>query len=196
MNKTSENKLAAARDWKRRNKERLKEYDRFYYKTVIRSRPATEKEKASGLARSRAWKRRNKDRLLQYQRKFRESGYQSKWGENNPDKIKHYRKTYAERNPENLEIHRLNGHIKRRAKQKNAGKIRKGIISDLTVAQNGTCRLCPKPLCEGYHLDHIYPLSKGGDNRDSNLQLLCPRCNLKKSNKIMPEITPVLTDAI
>ena len=30
------------------------------------------------------------------------------------------------------------------------------------------------------HIDHILPRSKGGDSRDSNLQVLCKACNLKK----------------
>lgn len=32
--------------------------------------------------------------------------------------------------------------------------------------------------------DHIIPVAKGGSNEESNVQLLCRRCNLKKSDKI------------
>ena len=38
----------------------------------------------------------------------------------------------------------------------------------------------------GHHLDHIIPLAKGGLHDDTNLQLLCPTCNLQKSAH-MPE---------
>ena len=35
-----------------------------------------------------------------------------------------------------------------------------------------------------YHVDHIIPISAGGDEWDlSNLELSCPECNLKKGAK-------------
>jgi 5-methylcytosine-specific restriction endonuclease McrA len=33
-------------------------------------------------------------------------------------------------------------------------------------------------------IDHIIPLSKGGMHEYSNLQILCSKCNMRKSNKI------------
>lgn len=37
---------------------------------------------------------------------------------------------------------------------------------------------------EKLEIDHIYPYSKGGTNKISNLQVLCKKCNISKSNKI------------
>lgn len=46
----------------------------------------------------------------------------------------------------------------------------------------GKCVDCGSNI--GLEFDHIIPLSKGGSNTYRNLQLLCEKCNRKKSNKI------------
>jgi hypothetical protein len=46
------------------------------------------------------------------------------------------------------------------------------------------CQNCQKDLLEEpFHADHIVPHSKGGKTTLENGQLLCPKCNLAKSNK-------------
>ncbi len=46
----------------------------------------------------------------------------------------------------------------------------------------GMCSKCGAK--ENLQFDHIIPVSKGGSNGVSNLQLLCQGCNASKSNKI------------
>lgn len=63
---------------------------------------------------------------------------------------------------------------------------KKAVIS----RERGKCADCGKDLIQeledNYHFDHILPLSKGGTNDLSNLQLLCGPCNLTKSNNPIP----------
>jgi hypothetical protein len=48
----------------------------------------------------------------------------------------------------------------------------------------GQCVLCGRS--DDLHFDHIIPFSKGGSSLTSaNIQLLCSRCNLLKSDKIL-----------
>ena len=75
-------------------------------------------------------------------------------------------------------------HARRRAlKQGNGGVLSRGIVKVLLEKQKGFCIVCKKKLNDKYHLDHIVPLAKGGQNSDDNVQLLCPPCNLSKGAK-------------
>jgi len=56
-------------------------------------------------------------------------------------------------------------------------------IENLYVKQRGKCACCGVILNGFFEVDHIVPLSKGGTNYPSNIQLLTPRCNKTKSNK-------------
>jgi 5-methylcytosine-specific restriction endonuclease McrA len=56
-------------------------------------------------------------------------------------------------------------------------------IKSLEKKQNGKCAGCFKKLKKGFHIDHIIPVAKGGDNKESNLQALCPDCNHSKHAK-------------
>jgi 5-methylcytosine-specific restriction endonuclease McrA len=55
----------------------------------------------------------------------------------------------------------------------------------------GACMKCGKPVPkDGFHIDHIVPISKGGDEWDlKNLELSCPDCNLRKGarDEFIPE---------
>jgi len=54
------------------------------------------------------------------------------------------------------------------------------------------CYLCGKLIPLGHrHVDHITPLSKGGQHRPSNLAVACDTCNAHKHDKI-PEKVGVL----
>ena len=51
------------------------------------------------------------------------------------------------------------------------------------------CYLCRKSIERGHrHVDHIVPLSKGGDHRPANLAIACDECNVRKSAKEPGEV--------
>ena len=108
------------------------------------------------LERGRAWYAENKDAR-------RETI--AVWQANNPDTVRSIKHNY-------------------RAKQKAGGKHSGKDISDLRRRQKNKCAhdWCRADLSDGYHVDHIKPISKGGTSDRKNIQLLCPICNHKKSD--------------
>lgn len=57
---------------------------------------------------------------------------------------------------------------------------------DILRRDNFRCQICGTTAKEGakLHVDHIIPISKGGKTTPDNLQTLCERCNMGKSNKM------------
>ena len=60
--------------------------------------------------------------------------------------------------------------------------IPKEVVDVVWRRDGGKCVYCGST--ENLQLDHIIPFSKGGATTVENLQLLCQKCNLQKSNKI------------
>lgn len=56
------------------------------------------------------------------------------------------------------------------------------VVDAVYSRDGGRCVYCGST--ENLQLDHIIPFSKGGATTLENLQLLCQKCNLEKSNKI------------
>ena len=69
-------------------------------------------------------------------------------------------------------------------------KVERGLISDelrfdVFRRDNYRCKICGSSSDQGVqlHVDHVVPISKGGKSDFDNLQTLCERCNIGKSNK-------------
>ncbi len=103
-----------------------------------------------------------------------------KWRLENPEKMQQARDAWELANPEKKQVHREN----RRARERAAsGRMSPGIIGKLFFAQQGKCAACRVIFKGRMELDHILPLSLGGSNDDSNIQLLCRTCNRSKGKK-------------
>jgi len=66
-----------------------------------------------------------------------------------------------------------------------ASSARSRIYKQLAARDGEKCRQCGST--HKLHVDHIKPISLGGTNDLTNLQLLCQSCNIKKSNKYTGE---------
>ena len=98
----------------------------------------------------------------------------------NPEKVRAAISKWWKANPEKIRAYDSTQKAKRRgAEGQHSGEE----IRRLLVRQKYLCAVCKKGIEEDYHKDHIVPLSRGGSNYIRNIQLLCPKCNLKKGNK-------------
>lgn len=60
----------------------------------------------------------------------------------------------------------------------------KKILKELLYKYKFKCVICDEKEESKLTIDHIHPVSKGGSDDKSNLQIMCKSCNSKKSNKI------------
>jgi hypothetical protein len=60
--------------------------------------------------------------------------------------------------------------------------IPQNVMDQVWNRDGGRCTKCGSQ--ENLEFDHIIPFSKGGANTYRNLQILCKKCNVEKSNKI------------
>jgi 5-methylcytosine-specific restriction endonuclease McrA len=114
------------------------------------------------------------------------------WRGQNPERVLELRKTYyeankdhviakvAEWNAANPDGPRTRGRNYRAKLYAAEGSHTREQIQALYASQNGKCVYCRVSLKNGYHADHIKPLSKGGSNWIANIQLTCEPCNNRK----------------
>lgn len=97
-----------------------------------------------------------------------------KWREENPEAYKAARDKFRSLNPG---VQRAYSHSRR---IKTGAGMTARQLSDWVKAQDKRCFYCDCACESSYHVDHIVPLAKGGEHRESNLVIACAPCNLAK----------------
>lgn len=88
--------------------------------------------------------------------------------------------------PRDVRRRALATHHRRRARISGAGgSFTAAQIDELYLRQRGRCAGigCGVKLGTDFHRDHRIPIALGGSSDISNIQLLCPSCNLRKHAK-------------
>lgn len=144
---------------------------------------AQERVKLSKLAHAKKYRKANRAVLNAYQNAYRDR--RREWW-------REYSREWSRANGDKRRVHG----IKRRVRLANAaGSFSASDIRLMMAQQKGKCayfKICGTKLGRKYHIDHIIALVNGGTNFPSNLQLLCPRCNLLKHTKDPIEFSQTL----
>jgi hypothetical protein len=204
INSTDEEKKEKARkkakEWYRKNHDRARANNIAWmaankeHLSVYRKKRGDKAKKANAAlyiadkdrikARNSAWNKEHPKATRATSNKWKKANPEkvklafAEWKKENPEKAKAALAVWRKANPGAMKIHNHN----RRAKIKaNGGKLSPGLEDKLLTFQKNRCAICSASLKKtGSHLDHIVPLSRGGKNIDSNIQLTCPKCNLEK----------------
>ncbi|MEG0266799.1 MAG: HNH endonuclease signature motif containing protein [Bacilli bacterium] len=68
-------------------------------------------------------------------------------------------------------------------------KIPRDVQFRVSRRDNNVCQICCKNVLDkDIHFDHIIPWSKGGSSDENNIRILCPTCNLERSNNLESEL--------
>lgn len=157
--------------WRAGNPEKNRERNAKYNRTEKRKVYNKElKRSEKGVLARKAYYERNKERI---------NRSSLEWRANNLERDAANRKRWLAENKEVTGAYCRNRQARIRGAK---GKHTKLDILAMYARQQGKCLCCHAALMSGYDVDHKNPLSKGGSNDPSNLQLLCPRCNRSKGN--------------
>jgi ribosomal protein L37AE/L43A len=88
---------------------------------------------------------------------------------------------------ENVQVYGVN----RKEKDERA-KLTKSLRFEILEHDDFTCQLCGRSPLKGddvkLHIDHKYPIAKGGKTEKNNLHVLCEDCNLGKGTKVIDQL--------
>jgi len=141
-----------------------------------------EYQKAYRLAHKEKAKEKNKAYRAANQEKLKASN--RKWREANREYLKSLnKKAYAtnkeQRIKDSIPI------VARRRARKLAAFVEDVDRSVVFERDAGVCGICNLPVnLDDWHLDHIQPLSKGGEHSYANTQVSHPTCNMRKGAKL------------
>lgn len=164
--------LDGKRVYRQKNKEKIAASEKEYYeknKEYVnqRQKEYVERNKESVDAKAKAYRIQHAERLAERSRE---------WLKNNKERAAERQKKYYAENPEVY----ADARSVRRSRQ-SGGRLTRGIFTMLLEEQGNQCPGCLVKIDRGSsHLDHFMPLSLGGKHEDSNVQLLCASCNLRK----------------
>ena len=156
----AEHMRAKSNAWKKANRRRINNYQRDYYLNNIEKYKTYKSE----------WRRKNKDKILEKK---------AEWRRKNKDKVREESRNYKKRNP-----HKVNARNKERhCKKLNLTPPLTTYDKERIEALYKEAKQLEKKTGAPYHVDHVWPISKGGVHHWCNLEVIPAARNLSKSDR-------------
>ncbi len=184
-------RTAAAVEYRARTLEYRREYNRAYSAAHKAERAAYfQANRDKFLAGMKVRYQANRAAQSEYNRAYyqenreRHAELGRAWREKNAEPMRAYMREYYEAN-----VDRFNQYgVKRRASKRDQFVEH---VNSLVVLErdDGVCGICGgdvDPL--DFHVDHIIPLSRGGEHSYANTQAAHPFCNLSKHDRLPDEV--------
>jgi 5-methylcytosine-specific restriction endonuclease McrA len=185
-----------ARQWRLNNLDKCKEYGRTKYerhreKLKARQRTYNLKRREAMHDYNQRYHAEHREECQQRDREYHAAHREERnakarqWAAEHVEERKAWGEEYRRKNLEAIKARNRNRYAQLRSLE---GTHTAADIEDLFTVQGGKCAGCKKPLRKSgksktFHVDHVMPVIRGGSNDASNLQLLCPRCNIQKKAK-------------
>lgn len=129
---------------------------------------------------AKKWRNENKEKCLEYNRNRRKKGI--RYPSDSPENKRIRSAVYRKRHPEIIKHKSRIDYLKRKNITGSFSVIE---WNNLIQKQNYTCNICKRVEPEiKLTVDHIIPISRGGDGYINNIQGLCRSCNSRKKNHI------------
>jgi 5-methylcytosine-specific restriction endonuclease McrA len=115
-------------------------------------------------------------------KRARHTSYNSAYGRTHRPQINHNKRRRYREAPELKQV----VDAKYRAVVRGASRVENVKIAVLITRDKGICGLCQKPVAKrDATIDHIIPVSKGGEHSYRNTQLAHKSCNSRKGNRVL-----------
>jgi len=102
------------------------------------------------------------------------------------EKAKEYSAKYRVANPERS---REQNRLKQQRRRSKTVGIPGPSLSMIAFNDDDLCAICGLPLGADFELDHIVPLSRGGEHAISNMRRLHSHCNRAKNDRLDDEVS-------
>lgn len=160
-----EQAAAYSKRWQDKNPEKVRErHRRWYYRNLEKCRDYC-----------RCYYERNREQRREYHLRYNKAHKQERaetykrWARKNPTKVRAI-------------VHRRQARLRAAT-----GTLTSKDIQRQYEAQKGRCWWCNCDLDDGFHVDHLIPLARGGSNAPENIVISCPHCNQSKGAKLPHE---------